>query len=174
MLKANDSFHNCGNRVVFHYDDRIRRLPLERQCTVYRGKVFVQADDDTIVQGMTVAGSMTQMILDIPDLSLKAATARKAMEGTYDAATYIVSYVGQWKHLQVGKYIREFWMETPSQSFPLIEISAVNGDIFISFLQPFSERLYFDALLDELKENGIPYIECGTVEVNGADIKAAE
>ena len=35
MLKANDSFHNCSNRVVFHYDDRIRQLPLDRQCTVY-------------------------------------------------------------------------------------------------------------------------------------------
>lgn len=172
MLKANDSFHNCASRVVFHYDDRIRRLPLERQCTVYRGKVFVQADDDAVVQGMAIAGSMAQTILDIPDLPSKAATARKAMEGTYDAATYIVSYVGKWKYPQVGKHVREFWTETPSQSFPLIEISAINGNIFISFLQPFSERLYFDALLDELKENGIPYTECGAAEVNVAEIRA--
>jgi hypothetical protein len=172
MLKANDSFHNCGSRVVFHYDDRIRRLPLERQCTVYRGKVFVQADDDAVVQGMAIAGSMAQMILDIPGLSSKAATARKAMEGTYDAATYIVSYVGKWKYPQVGKRVREFWTETPTQSFPLIEISAVNGNIFVSFLQPFSDRLYFDALLDELKENGIPYTECGIAEVNVAEIGA--
>lgn len=99
--------------------------------------MFAQANDDTVVQGMTIAGSMAQMILDIPDLSLKAATARKVMEDTYDAATYIVSYVGKWRYPQVGKRIREFWMETPSQSFPLIEISAVNGKIFISFLQPF-------------------------------------
>ena len=174
MLGANDSFHNCASRVVFHYDDKIRRFPLDRQCTIYRGKVFVQTDDDTVVQGMAVAGSMAQMILDIPDLSSKAATARKAMEGTYDAATYIVSYVGKWKYPQVGKHIREFWLETPSQSFPLIEISAVNGNIFISFLQPFSERLYFDALLDELKENGIPYTECGIANVSVAEIGATE
>ena len=96
------------------------------------------------------------------------------MEGTYDAATYIVSYVGKWKYPQVGKHIREFWTETPSQSFPLIEISAVNGNIFISFLQPFSERLYFDALLDELKECDIPYTECGVAKVNVAEIRAIE
>ena len=147
---------------------------MERQCTVYRGKVFVQADEDAVVRGIAIAGSMAQMILDIPDLSSKAATARKAMEGTYDAATYIVSYVGKWKYPQVGKHIREFWVETPSQSFPLIEISAVNGNIFISFLQPFSERLYFDALLDQPKENGIPYTECGIAEVNAAKIRAIE
>ena len=147
---------------------------MERQCTVYRGKVFVQADDDAVVQGMTIAGSMAQTILDIPSLSSKAAAARKAMEGTYDATTYIVSYVGKWKYPQVGKHIREFWMETPSPPFPLIEISSVNGNIFISFLQSFSERLYFDALLDELKENGIPYTECGVAKVNVAQIGATE
>ena len=134
----------------------------------------MQADDDTVVKGMAIAGSMAQMILDVPDLSSKAATARQAMEDTYDAATYIVSYVGKWKYPQIGKHIREFWTETPSQSFPLIEISAVNGNISISFLQPFSERLYFDALLDELKENGIPCTDCGAAEVNVVEIRAIE
>ena len=70
--------------------------------------------------------------------------------------------------------LREFWTETSSQSFPLIEISAINGNIFISLLQPFSDRLYFDALLDELKKNGIPYTECGVAEVNVAIIGGAE
>ena len=171
MLNANDSFHNCGNRVVFHYDDRIRQMPLERQCTAYRGKTFIQADADTIIPGMTVAGSMSQMILDIPDFSAKAAVARQAMEGTYDAATYMVSYVGKWKYPQLGKHIRAFWTETPSQSFPLLEIAAVNGNICVSFLQPFSERLYYGALLEELKENGIPYRECGTAPVSVAEIR---
>ena len=171
MLRANDTFHNCTNRVVFHYDDKIRQLPLDRQCTVYRGKTFVQADEDAIVQGMTVAGSMAQTILDIPDFSTKAAVAQQAIEPTYDAATYMVSYVGKWQHPQIGKHIREFWMETPSRSFPLFEISAANGTICVSILQPFPERLYYDALLEELKENGIPYTECGTTPVNVAEIR---
>ena len=55
MLKAEDPLHNCTNRVVFHYDDRIRRMPLERQYTTYRGKTIIQADEDAIVRGMTVA-----------------------------------------------------------------------------------------------------------------------
>ena len=134
----------------------------------------MRTDDDTVVQGMAVAGSMAQMILDIPDLSSKAAAARRAMESTYDAATYIVSYVGKWKYPQVGRHIREFWTETPTQSFPLIEIAAANGNIFVSLLQPFSERLYFDALLDELKENDIPYTECGIANVSVAEIGAIE
>ena len=171
MLKAEDTFHNCTNRVVFHYDDRIRQMPLERQCTVYRGKTFIQADEERIVQGMTVAGSMAQMILDLPDFSTKAKIASQAMAGTYDATTYIVSYVGRWKYPQLGRHIREFWTETPVGPFPLIEVAAVNGRIFVSFLQPFSDRRYYDALLDELKENGIEYVECGSTTVSVAEIK---
>ena len=170
MLKADDTFHNCTNRVVFHYDDRIRRMSLDRQCTAYRGKTFVQADEDRVVQGMTVAGSVARMILELPDFSTKARIAGQAMAGTYDAATYIVSYVGRWKYPQLGRHIREFWTETPVGPFPLIEIAAVNGNIFVSFLQPFEDRRYYDALLDELKENGIAYAECGTTPVTVAEM----
>ena len=174
MLKAKDTFHNCTNRVVFHYDDRIRQMPLDRQCTVYRGKTFIQADEETIVQGMTVAGSMAQMILDIPDFSAKSKTAGQAMAGTFDAATYMVSYVGKWKYPQLGNHIKEFWTETPVGPFPLIEIAAVNGNIFVSFLQPFSDRRYYDALLDELKENGITFVEFGTAPVCVAEISVCD
>ena len=117
---------------------------------------------------------MAQMILELPDFSSKAKIASQAMAGTYDAATYIVSYVGRWKYPQLGRHIREFWTETPVGPFPLIEVAAVNGKIFVSFLQPFSDRRYYDALLDELKENGIEYVECGTTPVSVADIRACE
>ena len=122
------------------------------------------------MQGMTVAGSVAQMILELPDFSTKARIAGQAMAGTYDAATYIVSYVGRWKYPQLGRHIREFWTETPVGPFPLIEIAAVNGNIFVSFLQPFEDRRYYDALLDELKENGIAYAECGTTPVTVAEM----
>jgi len=145
-------------------------MPLERQCTAYRGKTIVQADEDAIVQGMTVAGSMAQMILDLPDFAAKAKLAGQAMAGTYDAVTYIVSYVGRWKYPELGCHIREFWTETPVGPFPLIEIAAVNGNIFVSFLQPFADRRYYDALLDELKENGIACTECGTTPVCVAEM----
>lgn len=170
MLKADETFHNCTNRVIFHYDEKVRSMPLQKQCTVYRGKTFVQADEETIIQAMTVAGSMAQMILDLPDFASKAQTAAQATGGMYDAATYMVSYVGRWKHTEIGKHIRGFWTETPVGPFPLIEIAAVNGQICVSVLQPFSERIYYDALLAELKENDIPYTECGTAAVRVAGI----
>jgi hypothetical protein len=34
--------------------------------------------------------------------------------------------------------------------------------------------VYYDALLDDLKENEIEYVECGTMPVCVADIRACE
>jgi hypothetical protein len=105
---------------------------------------------------------------------LRKEKLRIVMKRLYDTATYMVSYVGKWKYPQLGKHIRAFWTETPSQSFPLLEIAELNGNICVSFLQPFSERLYYDALLEKLRENGIPYRECGTAPVNVAEISTGE
>jgi hypothetical protein len=132
-------------------------MPLERQCTAYRGKTFIQADEETIVQGMTVAGAMAQMILDIPDFSAKAKIAGQAMAGTYDAATYMVSYVGKWKYASIEPYILEFWTHVPKANPFLTELAAVNGILFLSIQQGFEGNDYLNAFFDQLKEHGIPY-----------------
>ena len=79
---------------------------------------------------MTVAASMAQTILDLPDFATKAAVARNSMEGVYNEASYMVSYVGKWPYTQIGTHIREFWTETPAGFFPLIEMAAVNGNAY--------------------------------------------
>ena len=170
MLGAEDTLHNCTGRVVLNYDEKVRKMSLERQCTIYRGKTILQSDEETVRGMMTVAATMSQTILDLPDLQTKMSFARQSMESTYDAATYMVSYVGRWKHPEIGEHIREFWTETPVGTFPLIEMAAVNGNICVSILQPFEEDLYFKELKDELESNGIEYTDCGHAFVSVADI----
>ena len=170
MLNAPETLHNCTGSVTLNYDERIRNLPLDRQCTAYRGRTFIQSDKETVQGMMAVAASMAQTILDLPDLATKAAVAIKSMEGVYDAASYMVSYVGKWPYTQIGTHIWEFWTETPVGFFPLIEMAAVNGNICISIMQPFGEALYFRAFTEELEANGISYVECGSSAVSVADI----
>ena len=170
MLHAPESFHNCTNRVILHYDDRIRRMQLDRQCTAYRGKTILQADEDAVRKKMIVSGSLAQMILDAPDIGTKMQIASKFVRGVFNSSTFMVSYVGRWKQDQIGKHIKEFWTETPAGSFPMLEIAAVNGNIFISLLQRFEEKLYYKALLEELKANSIEYIECGDCPIRIAEI----
>ena len=170
MLHAKETFHNCTNRVVLHYDKKIRKMPLEMQGTVYRGKTFIQSDNETIRNGMTVSGSMAQMLLDLPDLQTKVQAAGQAVGGMFKAASFIVSYVGKWPYHQLESHMLEFWTYTPAGPFPLIEVSAVNGKVFLSIMQSFEDDVFYKAFTDELKEHGLEYTEHGQSSVQISDM----
>ena len=170
MLHAKETFHNCTNRVVLRYDEKVREMPLERQGTVYRGKTFIQSDENVIRNGMIAAGSLAQMLMDLPDLKTKVQAAGQAIGGTYQGASFMVSYVGQWPYRQLEDHIREFWTYTPAGPFPLIEVAAANGKVFLSIMQSFEEDMFYQALIDELKEHGIAYTEHGKSSVQVSDI----
>ncbi len=170
MLQSPESFHNCVTRVTLEYDARVQKMPLSKQCTVFRGKTFIQTDEDRIQKVMTVSGSAAQTVLDLPDLSTKAQVAEKIIAPANTGLSFTVSYVGKWGFPQLGRHIREFWTETTVGVTPIIEISAVNGQIFLTVMQPFSETIYYDALLEEFKEHGIPFTECGTNLNHTADV----
>ena len=173
MLNARDSFHNCSSRAVLEYSDSIAKLPLNMQCTAYRGKTILQSDENTVRNMLTVSASMSQMILDLPDFNTKVQVAGSSMADVYKASSYIVSYVGRWAYPQLEDHICEFWTETPAGPFPLIELSAVNGNVFISMVEAFRENTYYEAFLEELKENNISYREYGKDLVMVAEMQAS-
>lgn len=170
MLHAMESFHNCTNRVLIHYDEKIRNMPLDKQCTAYRGKTMLQTDEETIQQKMAVSGSLAKRVIDAPDITTKIGMARQMAGNIFSTSTFIVSYVGRWKQDQLGEHIKEFWTETPAGAFPLIEVAAVGGRIFVSLIQGFDETMYYQALIEELKANGIDFTECGNEPLSVADI----
>ncbi len=170
MLHSPESFHNCTNRVLIHCDEKIRNMPLDKQCTSYRGKTILQTDDETVQRKMTVSGSLAKQVIDAPDITTKIGIARKMAGNIFSTSTFMVSYVGKWKQDQLGEHIKEFWTETPSGAFPLIEVAAVGGRIFVSLLQGFDDTIYYQALFEELKANGIDFTECGNEPISVADI----
>ncbi|MBR3538464.1 MAG: hypothetical protein IKN79_05265 [Eubacterium sp.] len=170
MLHSPETFHNCTNRVILHYDEKVRSMPLDRQCTVYRGKTILQSDEETIQKKMVVSGTVAQNVLNAPDLTAKVQMAGKWILNFFSSSTYTVSYVGKWKAEQIGKHVREFWTEIPTGAFPAIEVASANGKIFVSILQSFEERVYYEALLLEMRSKGIEFVECGDEPVKVADI----
>ena len=170
MLHSPESFHNCTNRVLIHYDEKIRNMPLDKQCTSYRGKTILQTDDETVQRKMTVSGSLAKRVIDAPDIATKIGIARKMAGNIFSTSTFMVSYVGKCKQDQLGEHIKEFWTETPSGAFPLIEVAAVGGRIFVSLIQGFDDDMYYQALVEELKANGIDFTECGNEPISVADI----
>ena len=156
MLGANETHHNCITTVFLDYSDKIKAMPFDRQCTVYRGKTFVQSDDDRVRKAMTVSSSRFKAVAKtMPGLEDKMKAYGMMMAGGKDLFTFLVSYVGKWKYPSVGKYINEFWTHVPRSNRFLVEIAAINGKIFLTIHQAFEEDTLLKAFEEELKENGI-------------------
>ena len=158
MLGASITHHNCVSTVFLDYSDKIRNMPFDRQCTVYRGKTFIQSDSERVAGAMTFSANRNRLMLDsAPTLAEKYDVFARSLSGGRLLFTYMVSYVGKWKYKAVEEYISEFWTHVPSANALLTEVAAVGGRIFLTVHQRFEEDIIIQSLLDELKRNGISY-----------------
>ena len=55
-------------------------------------------------------------------------------------------------------------------SFPLLELSAINGNVYISMIQTFREDVYYQVFFKELEENGITVNEYGMTPIQTAEV----
>ena len=158
MLDARETCHNCLGMAFFDYEPRLRAKSINTQCTIYRGKTFLQSDRDIVRQALTVsANSIRDIVRSSPTLSAKKENFAKLFASGEGYVSYLVSYVGKWAHPAIGEYIREFWTHPPNTFSLMAEIAAVNGYFFISIQQRFRENCIREAFLRQLEEYRIPY-----------------
>ena len=158
MLRSELTHHNCLTMALFKYEDRIRRMPFDRQCTVYRGKTFIQSDEDKVRAGMGAnAVQIRAAAQSIPTLEGKKQAFGAAFRGGDGFVSFLVSYTGKWKQQAVGQSIREFWTHAPNTFSLMVEIAAVNGKLFLSIQQRFREDTVREQFLRQLEKHGIPY-----------------
>lgn len=144
--------------VMLEYKEQMRRWPLERQATAYRGMVFAQSQTERVLEGVASQKGINQMILtkETDQERIGVAGYINQLAGMYVTAT--VSYVGKANCQEAERYIRDFrGLTSPSSDTILVEISAVNGRFTLDFIQAFSNPVFVNAFLKELDENGITY-----------------
>ena len=158
MLHAPLGHHNMVTNILFPYTDRIKAMPLDRQCTVHRGTTFIKSDEVSVRNMMIFSSSFSKSILqNMPSVEAKKQAFKQTVFNP-KRQTYNVSYVGQWKHKALSPYILEFWTHVPSGSGGmLIEIAAINEKVFLSVHQNFREDVVIKSFLRQLDENSIPY-----------------
>ena len=144
--------------AMLEYKEKMKPWSVDRQATAYRGMVFAQTQEETVLAGVNNLKGLTQMILskETDQERLGVAGYVNSMSNRILSAT--VSYVGKANYREAERYIRDFraWTSAPGKTI-CIEISAVNGRFTLDILQPFSSPIYVNAFLKELEENGITY-----------------
>ncbi|MCR5625788.1 MAG: hypothetical protein K6F99_00580 [Lachnospiraceae bacterium] len=158
MLNALMNHHNCVHTVFLDYSNKIKAMSFDRQCTVYRGKTFVQSDAERVAGTMTyIANSNKAIFNSMPSLDKKCEAFASGLAGGRKLFTFMVSYVGKWKYKAVEKYISEFWTHVPSANALLTEIAAVRGKIFLTVGKTVQDEKIVESLLEELERNKIEY-----------------
>ena len=144
--------------AMLEYKEKMREWPLDRQATAYRGMVFAQTMDETVLAGANNLKGLTQMLLSKPTDQERLGISAIIAKSTDELLTATVSYVGKANYKEAEKYIRDFRTWTGATgNYPCVEIAAVNGRFTLDFIQPFSSPLIVNAFLKQLDDNGITY-----------------
>ena len=155
-LRAPLAHQSLVGFAALEFKEQMRNWPIERQATSYRGMVILQTQDEAVLAGVNEANEFTKM-----QLSKKTDQERLEMTAAFDNMTNqmmsaVVSYVGKTDFNGAETYIRDFraWTTCPKNGI-LVEMSAINGKFFLDFIQPYSDPVYVNAFMQQLKENGI-------------------
>ena len=144
--------------AMLEYKEKMRDWPLDRQATAYRGMVFAQTQEETVLAGANNLRGITQMLLSKETDQERLGISAYIGKSTDEILTATVSYVGKANYKEAEKYIRDFRTWTGATgNYLCIEIAAVNGRFTLDFIQPFSSPLIVNAFLKELDDNGITY-----------------
>lgn len=157
-LGAPSAHQSLVGGVFLEYKDKMKDWPLERQATAYRGMVFAQTMEETVLAGVASQKGINQMLMSKTTDQERLGIAKAIGDMTSRIITATVSYVGKAGFKDSEDYIRDFRLWTSGTgTILLLEVSAVGGRFTIDFLQPFSSPIYVNAFLAELEDNDIKY-----------------
>ncbi|MBQ9001770.1 MAG: hypothetical protein IJ087_07965 [Eggerthellaceae bacterium] len=144
--------------VMLEYKDKMRDWPLDRQGTIYRGMVFAQTVEETVLAGVATQAGMNRMLLSKESDQERLEVMSSINALTKRLVTATVSYVGKATYRGAERYIRDFraWTSSASNGL-LVEVSAVNGRFTLDLIQHFSSPIVVNAFLKQLEDNGIVY-----------------
>jgi hypothetical protein len=157
---------------ALEYDRQLRSLPIGQQVTEFRRRVFEQSGDEAIMSSVNAAASFVGMLTNMKTDEERLEAMSAADEMLNGNMTAVISYVGKARFGDAEKYIRDFrtWTRCPDNGI-IVEISAVNGRFIFDFIQPFSDPVYVNGFLQQLKENGVAYEHLGVRELTLPNIK---
>ena len=161
--------HNCVQTVKYKFSDEVKRMSLPEQCKNHRTVTAAQASPEAVQKSVAISASRVRMFSQMaPTAEAKKQAYGKMINGGRFYFTYMVSYIGQWKHRMLSPYIREFWTHVPNANSMLTEIAAISDNIFLSVHQNFKEHSVVEAFLQELEDNGISYQVKGPAKADNA------
>jgi len=154
-LGCEKTCRNCIDFLQLIYTDKLRALPFDRQCTAFRGQVFLQSDKDYINRRFYDYAQSEQAMQAAPTLEAKAAAF-----APYSPAVPgpCVSYMGQLPMGDIDRYKCGFRGSLDASCFGIVlEVYSSGDTMSICFMNGLTTDAYYEAFYSELEEAGISF-----------------
>ncbi len=161
-LRAPLAHQSLVGGAWLEYQERMRDWPLERQATAFRGMVFAQSREESVLEGLKHINRNARELIGLrTDGERLAATGRNA-RALKQLLTATVSYVGRARLGDAERYVQEAHLVANALfEEMLIEVMSIKGKFFLDISQNFASSVIADAFIKQLEENGIRYEDQG-------------
>lgn len=141
--------------IYLYYNDRLKKMPLDRQATSFRGMVFAQSDPDHLMASFARRARLYRSLDAIDSLDGKQAALH--MDDSLALAPK-TSYMGKLDMGDIERYRKKFFCtDDASRSGLMLETFTAGDTITLNLMCAVETDAYFRALLKELEEAGVEH-----------------
>lgn len=167
-LGSQNNYRMLCNAIMVRYPKRLNDSAVRNICTCTRGSIMLQSQPENVLYYAKRKKEQLEAVLKLPDVRAKKAMLSKIALADSVNNTFSVSYVGRIDYGSLQEHVESVRNYTDGSTYKtlFIEISSFNGWFYVTVLQGFSCDVYYRALLKQLKQNDIAYIEDGCVPMD--------
>ncbi|MCQ2083752.1 MAG: hypothetical protein MJY58_04565 [Bacteroidaceae bacterium] len=141
------------------FDERMESRDFTSQCTIMRGKLFLESDADTLRIQASRIGQTIAQAGKLPTFEEKDEFYRRQHELTHSRSTALVSYVGVYPFgNDVNSHFEMIRVRLATVWAMLqVEINVASGHFYLTWMQKFNGDVLLNLFLDELRQLGLSF-----------------
>ena len=155
ILGNQDNYRLFAHVVELDFPKSRNLDDLMKSCTVARGQVMLQAQPENSLWDLKQRKALYAKLDQVP-LDVKIGRMTQTTGAT--RWTFSISYANSRSFGPLDPYIEELYFLTHPDVMDVgCEITCINHNFFVAFIQSFSSEAFLNVFLDELKSVGINY-----------------
>ena len=155
ILGNHDNYRLFASVVELDFPKTRNLDDLMKSCTGARGQVILQAQPENSLWAMKQRKALYAKLDQVP---LDAKTGMMAQAAGAARWSVSISYANSRTFGPLNPYIEELYLLTHPDVIDVgCEITCINHNFFVAFIQSFSSEEFLNVFLDELKSVGLNY-----------------
>lgn len=155
--------NNCFHVLYLVYSDRVKKLPLDRQGTCFRGMTFAQTGEADAINVANQWIGLRKKLNELDGFDQKS--AMMDFIGARPSQTFNISYTGQLDLGEAEEKIQDMHILTSGGIGVVMEVASVNETISIDLKTSEDIPTYLNAFCDILSEEGVHFKRSETFEL---------